>query len=214
MKEFFVTLIKEQNKDMKHLKIKYLIISFPTILLFVLTAGLPVYADIYTYVDKNGVMHFTNVLTSRPSDCRVYLKEYPNGIVSSYSTQKYDSFISQACDRYGVEFSLVKAIIKAESDFNHRAVSRAGAMGLMQIMPDNFGDLKIDDPFNPWENIMGGTWYFKKLLTYYKGKLPLALAAYNAGPTVVDLYKNIPPFRETENYVEKVMKYYYAYRKK
>ncbi len=198
---------------MQHRKLKYLIISLLTVFLYVLTAGFPVCADIYTYVDKDGVMHFTNVLTSKPSDCRVYLREYPNGEVTSYSTQKYDNFISQASERYGVEFSLVKAIIKAESDFNHRAVSRKGAIGLMQIMPHNLGELKIDDPFNPWENIMGGTKYFKKLLTYYQGKLPLALAAYNAGPNVVDLYKNIPPYRETETYVEKVMQYYRSYKK-
>lgn len=198
---------------MQRLKITYFIIGFFVLLIYMFASGLPVCADIYTYVDANGVMHFTNVPTSKPSDFRVYLKEYPGGAVSTYSTQKYDNFISQASDRYGVEFSLVKAIIKAESDFNHRAVSRAGAMGLMQIMPDNLGELKIDDPFNPWENIMGGTQYLKKLLNYYKGKLPLALAAYNAGPNVVDLYKNIPPFRETENYVEKVMKYYYSYKK-
>lgn len=180
---------------------------------FLLTAFGGAHADIYTYIDKNGVVHFTNVLTSQPTDCRVYLKEYSPGSVSTYSTNKYDHVISQASSRYGVEFSLVKAIIKAESDFNHRAVSRKGAMGLMQIMPANFGELNIDDPFNPWENIMGGTRYIKKLLSQYKGKLPLALAAYNAGPTAVDLYKNIPPFWETKNYVEKVMKYYYAYKK-
>jgi len=195
-------------------RITYLIIGCFVILLFVFTMGVPVFADIYTYVDNKGVMHFTNVPTSKPSDFRVYLKEYPGGRVSTYSTKKYDNFISQASSRHGVEFSLVKAIIKAESDFNPKAVSRAGAMGLMQIMPNNFNELKIDDPFNPWENIMGGTRYFKKLLTYYKGKLPLALAAYNAGPNAVDLYKDIPPYWETKNYVEKVMKYYYSYKRK
>jgi len=189
------------------------IIRFSIIAVLIFIATGSVYGDIYTYVDQNGVMHFTNVLTSKPSDVRVYLKEYSNGSVSVYSTKKYDNFISQASDRYGVEFSLLKAIIKAESDFNHRAVSRAGAMGLMQIMPGNFRALNVDDPFNPWENIMAGTRHLKNLLSYYNGKLPLALAAYNAGVNVVDLYKNIPPYKETEQYVEKVMKYYQVYKK-
>lgn len=198
---------------MKPFSIRYL--AGACFVFFVCTAlmGRVVFADIYTYVDKNGVMHFTNVPTSKPADIRVYLKEFPNGDVKIYSTDKYDHVITQASNRYGVEFPLLKAIIKAESDFNHRAVSRKGAVGLMQIMPANFRELKIDDPFNPWENIMGGARYLKKLLTYYQGKLPLALAAYNAGPNAVDLYKNIPPYMETENYVEKVMKYYYAYKR-
>lgn len=197
---------------MKHHGI-YTKIIFATIILYLCKTSLPVCADIYTYVDKNGVMHFTNVPTSKDTDIRVYLKEYPDGSIRTYTTKKYDTFITQAANRFGVEFSLVKAIIKAESDFNHRAVSKSGAMGLMQIMPHNFSELRIDDPFNPWENIMGGTRYFKKLLTYYKGKLPLALAAYNAGPNAVDLYKNIPPYNETKNYVKKVMEYYYSYKK-
>jgi len=197
---------------MKKIRSRNFIIRFSIIIFLIFTSTASVYGDIYTYVDQNGVMHFTNVLTSKPSDVRVYLKEYPSGSVSVYSTKKYDNVISQASSRYGIEFSLVKAIIKAESDFNHRAVSRAGAMGLMQIMPDNFRELNVDDPFNPWENIMAGTRYLKKLLSYYNGKLPLALAAYNAGTNVVDLYKNIPPYKETERYVEKVMEYYRVYK--
>jgi soluble lytic murein transglycosylase-like protein len=123
-------------------------------------------------------------------------------------TDLYDHAISEASKRHGVSFSLLKALIKAESDFNPRAVSRAGARGLMQLMPDNIKTLKIKNPFDPKENIMGGAQYLKNLINRFGGKLPLALAAYNAGPGVVEQYQRIPPFKETQDFVQEVMKYY------
>ena len=108
---------------------------------------------------------------------------------------------------------MIKALIKVESDFNTRAVSRSGALGLMQIMPENVKAFRIFDPFDPRDNIIGGARYLKTLLDRFEGKLPLALAAYNAGPKVVERYRNIPPIKETEDYVKKVMKYYYLYNK-
>lgn len=86
-------------------------------------------------------------------------------------------------------------------------------MGLMQIMPANFDALKITNPFNPRENILGGTLYLKQLMTRFEGRLPLALSAYNAGPDIVERYKRIPPIEETENYVKKIMESYYLYKK-
>jgi len=172
---------------------------------------LPVEADIYRYIDGNGVMHFTNVPTSSIQNYKLFLKEKPQ-ITNRYSTEKYDSLISDASERHGVSFPLLKAIIKAESDFDPHAVSKKGATGLMQIMPENFKPLGIRDPFDPWENINAGARYFKQMYDRFKGKLALSLAAYNAGPTAVDRYKTIPPYEETEEYVRRVLKYYYNYK--
>ena len=171
----------------------------------------PVQADIFRYLDENGVMHFTNAPTSSIQKYRLFLKEKPV-ITRRYSTKKYDNLISDASERYGVSFPLLKAIIKAESDFDPHAVSKKGATGLMQIMPENFKPLGIRDPFDPWQNINAGARYFKQMYDRFKGKLTLSLAAYNAGPTAVDHYKTIPPYEETEEYVRRVMKYYYNYK--
>lgn len=166
--------------------------------------------DIYMYIDGSGIVHFTNVPTS--TDYKVYIKEKPKKTSPRTHTRKYDDLIKKAQEKYGVEFSLIKAVIKVESDFNARAVSKKGAKGLMQIMPINFKSLFVEDPFNPLQNIMGGALYLHRLLTRYEQKLPLALAAYNAGPEAVDKYQQVPPYKETQNYVRKVMKIYSRYK--
>ncbi len=179
--------------------------------LVVVTAAVPLYADIYVFIDNDGVLHFTNVPTS--SNYKIYIREKPPMSLNSGVADRYDDLITEASKKHGVSFSLLKALIKIESDFNPRAISSAGAIGLMQIMPENIRALNIKDPFDPLENIMGGARYLKQLITRFDGKLPMALAAYNAGPNVVDRYKRIPPFKETENFVEKVMKYYSIFKK-
>ena len=171
---------------------------------------IPVYADIYMYIDSEGVLHFTNTPTS--PYYKIYIREKPKWSSNTNSTDKYDHFIEEASKRHGVSFPLIKALIKAESDFNPRAVSKAGALGLMQIMPKTANALKMKDPFDPLDNIMGGTYYFKQLIDKYGGELQLALAAYNAGPDVVDNYNGIPPLKETENYVKKVIEYFYYFK--
>ena len=188
-----------------------LIAIFFLALVVLFAVGLPVEADIYRYIDEKGVMHFTNTPTSSIQKYRLYIKERPK-VTQRYSSEKYDTLISDASERHGVSFPLLKAIIKAESDFDPHAVSKKGATGLMQIMPENFKPLGIRDPFDPWENINAGARYFKQMYDRFKGKLALSLAAYNAGPTAVDRYKTIPPYEETEEYVRRVLKYYYNYK--
>ena len=167
-----------------------------------------VYGDIYMYIDNNGCIHFTNVPTQSESEYVLYVKGKADKINNSIVENKYDEIIREASLKYDVPFQLLKAIIKVESGFDSKAVSKKGAIGLMQIMPENNKDLNVRNPYNPRENIMGGTSYLKQMLTRFEGKLPLALAAYNAGPSAVEKYRDIPPFKETENYVYKVMTYY------
>lgn len=175
-----------------------------------LLASAPVSADIYMYRDADGVMHFTNTPSS--PEYRIYIRSRKPRFYTPANINKYDRIIKEAAHRHGVDFSLLKAIIQAESSFNPQAVSKKGARGLMQIMPQNFPSLNIKDPFDPRQNIMGGTRYFRKLFDRYNGKLALTLSAYNAGPTLVDRYQRIPPIPETERYVEKVMRFYRHYK--
>ncbi|MDX1708155.1 MAG: lytic transglycosylase domain-containing protein [Desulfobacterales bacterium] len=171
-----------------------------------------VHADIFRYIDENGVMHFTNTPTSNVQEYKLYIKERTTVSRNFYATDKYDRYISDASAQTGVDSNLLKAMIKAESDFNPRAVSRKGAMGLMQIMPENFKMLDLENPFDPRQNIRAGARYFQQLYQRFNGKLALSLAAYNAGPTAVDRYKKIPPYKETEEYVRRVLRYYRTFK--
>jgi len=185
---------------------------FPILLFFIcsLIGARQGAADIYRYIDSSGVLHFTNAPTS--SEYRLYIKEKPVVMPAVSASGPYGPIISAAARRHGISPHLLQAMIKVESDYNPQAVSSKGAKGLMQIMPATTRDLNIVDVFDPRENIMGGARYFKQLFNRYNGKLPLALAAYNAGPAAVDRFGSIPPIRETEEYVEKVIKYFYLLR--
>ena len=144
-----------------------------------------------------------------------------NGIVHSCNDKQHLSSKARAYGRtiqvyskiYGVEAELIHAIVKQESCFNEKAHSRAGAIGLMQLMPGTADMMKISDPWNPEQNIQAGVKYIGQMLSQFKGKKRFAVAAYNAGPGKVQKYRGIPPYRETKNYVKKVMAEYYRLKK-
>ncbi len=131
------------------------------------------------------------------------------GDFSSYlqTTASLDEIFEQAAQAYNVPKNLIKAIAKAESDFRPDATSKAGAQGIMQLMPATARELGVTDSYDPYQNIMGGTKYISQMLQKYDGDISLALAAYNAGSNNVAKYGGIPPFKETQNYVVKVTQY-------
>ena len=172
--------------------------------------------SIYRYIDDQGVLHFSDI----PVDDRYnrVKRVYQEGPVISPrpaaripSERDYDRLIVKIATRHRVRPGLVKAVIAAESNFKPNAVSRVGAQGLMQLMPATAESLGVDRPFGVIENMDGGVRYLRAMLDRY-GDLTRAIAAYNAGPTAVDRYRGVPPYRETQAYVKRVLEYYRGYR--
>lgn len=124
---------------------------------------------------------------------------------------KFAEIIREVSDRYNVDPHLVQAVVKAESNFDSQAQSSAGATGLMQLMPATAADLGVTNVYDPKQNIEGGVRYLRMLLDRYQGDVSKALAGYNAGPGAVDQYNGIPPYSETQTYVNRVLNYYNDY---
>jgi soluble lytic murein transglycosylase-like protein len=174
-------------------------------------------AGIYRYIDDQGVLHFAD----SPRDARYkrVKRVHQDGPVISPKPhvrvpreRDYDRLIVKIATRHRVEPALVKAVIATESNFKPDAVSRVGAQGLMQLMPATAASLGVERPFGVVENMDGGVRYLRLMLDRY-GDLTRALAAYNAGPSAVDRYKGVPPYRETQAYVKRVLEYYRGYRR-
>ncbi len=184
----------------------------------VFLSGSAAYANFYRCVQSDGSIIFTDSLLSKhciPLNLRkrsVFIKDKQPKDYAVLS-KRYDRDIRYYGVRYGIDPHLIRAIIRVESGFNPQAVSKRGAQGLMQLMPATAAELRVENPFNPRENIEGGTRYFRKLLNIFKQDVNLALAAYNAGPTVVQKQGGIPVIAETRNYVNRVLTYYRQYKK-
>ncbi|WP_437319900.1 transglycosylase SLT domain-containing protein [Sorangium sp. So ce385] len=181
-------------------------------------------ADIFTYTDADGTVHFSN-RAAGDARFKVYIKgdgRRPGtrpGVAPVAPSDKslerfsrYDTWIRQAATLYQIPEELVRAVIKCESDYDPRAVSPVGAQGLMQLMPETALRMQVRDPFDARENIFGGTRYLRILANLFNGDLDLTIAGYNAGEGAVMRHGGIPPYEETQAYVTRVRTYYARYR--
>ncbi|OGQ03978.1 MAG: hypothetical protein A2W38_06500, partial [Deltaproteobacteria bacterium RBG_19FT_COMBO_58_16] len=177
--------------------------------IIILLASFCAFADFYRYTDENGVVHITN--SPRPGYSWVMgeTKSAPvRTAVKKVPRDKLDELIYISAARHGVDPALVRAVVKAESDYDAGAVSTVGARGLMQLMPETARLMGVDDIHDPEQNIDGGTRYLTRLLDRFDWEVALALAAYNAGEGAVRRHGGVPPYSETQDFVEKVLGYY------
>ncbi len=197
-------------------------------------------AETFFFRDRAGVTHFTNVPTDRrykvlqvarstfsqviftPGSARAD-RPRGGGLISlstsaparaAQASPEIQALIDEAAQRYAVEPALVHAVVRAESAFDHLAVSKAGAMGLMQLMPGTAELVGVRDAFHPQENVDGGVYYLRRMLDRFGNNVPLALAAYNAGPGAVESHGGVPPYAETREYLQRVFRYRQEYLRK
>lgn len=173
--------------------------------------------DLYTYGDRPGLSISADddldaIIMKLPAAFR--LSPHYRAFLLYYRSPNqyiYDRHIRIACRKHGVDYNLVKAIVKAESGFRPDAVSPKGAVGLMQLMPLTASKLRVSNSLDPYQNVEAGVRYLKKMLARFKNNIALAVAAYNAGPEAVEKYHGIPPFEETQLYVQVVLVLYRHY---
>jgi len=189
--------------------------------LVLMTGVRPARAELYSYLDDAGVLHFTNI----PGDPRYSPHRFGHADntftwqdeigrmqrIHRVDIDRFDHFIREAAQYYSLPPSLVKAVVAAESAFEVAAVSPAGAIGLMQLMPETARAMSVTDPFDARDNIFGGARYLRILANRFGGDVRRAVAAYNAGPNAVEKSADIPSFQETEGYVRRVMALYRHY---
>lgn len=190
---------------------------------------------VYSFRDRKGTLHFTNVPTDNRFKAVPSLPDRPirislRGRIGGDGTTRggrgalaradriwneppadLEKMIDETSRRYGVETALVHAVVRAESAFDHLAVSSSGAQGLMQLMPGTAQEVGVRDVFHPRQNLEGGVYYLRSLIDRFNGDLRLALAGYNAGPGAVERFGGVPPYSETMDYVERVFRYRQEY---
>ncbi|MCL2760206.1 MAG: lytic transglycosylase domain-containing protein [Desulfuromonadales bacterium] len=203
-------------------KIYFASISLTILAIFFITSNVKADSYIYRFEDEEGTVHFTDT----PCDKRFKkFMRIPEKVIQKDRKMRttfklgkigdpaqFGSIITACSKEYGVDESLIKAVINAESGYNPNAVSNKGATGLMQLMPKTAQGLNVNDAFNPEQNIRGGVRYLRFLLNTFNGDVSLAVAAYNAGLNKVVKYGGIPPYNETQNYVSRVLNYQQSYK--
>jgi len=187
-------------------------------------------AELYSWVDEDGVIHLTNVPPKGPSPFRPYdgeesegfggqkplVLQMPSGeerVLYPVDVSSYDQLIREAAEHYRLPFAFIKAVAKVESNFNPRAVSPKEAKGLMQLIDSTATDMSVSDPFDPRQSIFGGARYLRILANMFEGNMALTAAAYNAGPDRVLKKRSIPNIPETQRYVRRVLTMYRHYRR-
>ena len=180
-------------------------------LILILISSMAHAGEIFYYVDENGVYHFSDQRKDKNYDKMLVWQDGDYEARKVELSNDYLEIIESAAKYYTLDPALIKAMVRAESSFKKDAVSKAGAQGLMQLMPATAKKFLLKDPFDPEDNVFAGTALMKALMVKYKENINLALAAYNAGETAVDKHKGVPPYPETQQYIKRVLKYRQEY---
>ncbi|MBN2530700.1 MAG: lytic transglycosylase domain-containing protein [Deltaproteobacteria bacterium] len=202
-------------------------ITAPIVALAIFLAGFAGVANIYSYTDNDGTTHFTNLRPkgSQKKKFRLYMKTpqqrqarpgvVPVGASDSNPGRyhRYDDSIKLAAQTHSIPEAFIRAVIRVESDYDPRVVSVAGAQGLMQLMPATAQRMGCANAFDPHQNIMGGTRYLRHLANLFNGDMVLTIAGYHAGEGAVRKYSGVPPYTSTHGYINKVLTFYYKYKK-